>query len=88
MKIINNTSLNYTTIGSIIDNILSITKGTTHYIGQIEWTILEINGHKIKIQITCKVPTLVILIKEFLKSLVEKKNNEILFSLTLADAKL
>ena len=42
MKIINNTSLNYSTIGSIIDNILSNTKGTTHYIGQKEWTILKI----------------------------------------------
>ena len=48
MKIINNTSLNYSTIGSIIDNIMSNTKGTTHYVGQIEWTILEINSHKIK----------------------------------------
>ena len=40
MKIINNTSLNYSTIGSIIDNIISNTKGTTHYVGQKEWTIL------------------------------------------------
>lgn len=51
MKIINNTSLNYSTIGFIIDNIMSNTQGTTHYVGQVEWTILEINGHKIKIQI-------------------------------------
>ena len=49
MKIINNTSLNYSTIGSIIDNIISNTQGTTHYVGQKEWTILEINGHKTKI---------------------------------------
>ena len=51
MKIINNTSLNYSTIGSIIDNIMSNTQVTTHYIGQKEWTILEINGHKITIAI-------------------------------------
>ena len=51
MKIINNTSLNYSTIGFIIDNIISNTKGTTHYVGQKEWTILEINSHKITIQI-------------------------------------
>lgn len=51
MKIINNTSLNYSTIGFIIDNIISNTQGTTHYVGQIEWTILEINGHKITITI-------------------------------------
>ena len=54
MKIINNTSLNYSTIGSIIDNIMSNTQGTTHYIGQKEWTILEINSHKITITIKKK----------------------------------
>lgn len=64
MKIINNTSLNYSTIGSIIDNILSDTEGTTHYVGQIEWTILEINGHKITIQI------------RYLKSYVEWRFDE------------
>ena len=64
MKIINNTSLNYATIGSIIDNILSNTKGTTHYVGQKEWTILEINTHKITITI------------RYLKSYVECKFDE------------
>ena len=64
MKIINNTSLNYSTIGSIIDNIMSNTQGTTHYVGQVEWTILEINGHKIKIQI------------RYLKSYVEWRFDE------------
>lgn len=64
MKIINNTSLNYLAIGSIIDDILLNTKGTTHYVGQIEWTILEINGHKIKIQI------------RYLKSYVEWRFDE------------
>ena len=51
MKIINNTNLNYSTIGSIIDNIMSSTKETTHYVGQKEWAILEINTHKITITI-------------------------------------
>lgn len=51
MKIINNTSLNYSTIGSIIDNIMSNTQGTTHYVGQVEWTIVQINNHKITITI-------------------------------------
>ena len=64
MKIINNSSLNYLAIGSIIDDILLNTKGTTHYVGQIEWTILEINGHKIKIQI------------RYLKSYVEWRFDE------------
>ena len=64
MKIINNTSLNYATIGSIIDNIMSSTKGTTHYIGQKEWTILEINTHKITITI------------RYLKSYVEWRFDE------------
>lgn len=64
MKIINNSSLNYLAIGSIIDDILSNTKGTTHYIGQIECTMLEINGHKITIQI------------RYLKSYVEWRFDE------------
>ena len=64
MKIINNTSLNYSTIGFIIDNIMSKTKGTTHYVGQKEWTILEINSHKITIHI------------RYLKSYVEWRFDE------------
>ena len=51
MKIINNTNLTYSTIGSIMENIMSNTKGTTHYVGQIEWTILEIDNHKITVTI-------------------------------------
>lgn len=64
MKIINNTSLNYSTIGFIIDNIMSNTQGTTHYVGQVEWTILEINSHKITIAI------------RYLKSYVEWRFDE------------
>ena len=64
MKIINNTSLNYSTIGFIIDNIMSNTQETTHYIGQKECTILEINSHKITITI------------RYLKSYVEWRFDE------------
>ena len=69
MKIINNTSLNYATIGSIIDNILSNTKGTTHYVGQIEWTILEINSHKI-------IAMIITITIRYLKSYVEWRFDE------------
>lgn len=51
MKIINNTSFDYATIGSIIDVILSNTKGKTHYVGQKEWSILKIAGKTILIRI-------------------------------------
>lgn len=45
IKIINNTNLNFATIGQAIDKIIaSGDEGDTHYYGQIEWTILEING--------------------------------------------
>lgn len=64
MKIINNTSLNYSIIGFIIDNIMSNAKGKTHYVGQKKWTILEINSHKITIQI------------RYLKSYVEWRFDE------------
>jgi hypothetical protein len=64
MKIINNTNLSYSTIGLIIDNIISNAKGTTHYVGQIEWTILEIDNRKIAITI------------RYLKSYTEWRFNE------------
>lgn len=51
MKIINNTHLNYSTIGSIIDRIIPNIENRTHYIGKVEWTILEIDNHKITITI-------------------------------------
>ena len=43
IKIINKTKLSYATIGSVIDKIMQA-GDDTHYIGQIEWTILEIYG--------------------------------------------
>ena len=49
MKIINNTSLNYLTIGSIIDDILSNTKGTTHFYENHKKLGLTISGHNHKL---------------------------------------
>lgn len=64
MKIINNTDLDYSTIGLLIDKIMENSKGTTHYVGQKGWTILEINSHKITITI------------RYLKSYVEWRFDE------------
>lgn len=43
IKIVNKTKLNYTTIGTVIDQIM-MGDDDTHYEGQIEWTVLEIYG--------------------------------------------
>ena len=51
MKIVNETDLSYSTIGLIIDNIMEKDTGSTHYYGQIEWTIVEMAHRKIKVQI-------------------------------------
>lgn len=51
MLIKNKTNLDYSTLGLIIDTIIENSKGTTHYVGQIEWTTLEIGIYKIKVQI-------------------------------------
>lgn len=51
MKIINKTDLDYSTIGLIIDNIMKSNTGSTHYYGQIEWTIVEMAHRKVKVQI-------------------------------------
>ena len=51
MRIINRTNLEYATIGMLIDNIMKSDTGSTHYYGQIEWTILQVGSHKIKVQI-------------------------------------
>lgn len=65
MKIINNTDLDYSTIGLLIDKIMENSKETTHYVGQVEWTILKIENHKITVQI------------RYLKSYVEWKFDEV-----------
>lgn len=51
MKIINNTSLNYSTIGQIIDSILAMGKADTHYYGQVECSTIEVREQIIKLQI-------------------------------------
>lgn len=51
MLIINKTNLEYGTIGMIIDNIMKSNTGNTMYYGKIEWTIVEVGSHKIKVQI-------------------------------------
>lgn len=51
MKIINNTSLNYSTIGQIIDSVLSMKKVDTHYYGQVECATVEVKKQIIKLQI-------------------------------------
>ena len=35
----------------LIDNIMKKDNGYTHYVGQVEWTIIEVGSHKISIQI-------------------------------------
>lgn len=51
MKIVNKTNLDYSTIGMIIDNIIKNNYADTKYYGKVEWTILQIGSHKIKVQI-------------------------------------
>lgn len=51
MKIINNTNLSYEKIGKAIDQIIDNTQGTTHYVGQVEYTTMEFKNVVVKIQI-------------------------------------
>ena len=51
MLIRNKTSLEYGTIGMIIDQIQKSNTGNTMYYGKVDWTILEVGSHKIKVQI-------------------------------------
>ena len=51
MRIINETNLEYATIGMIIDKIMESNKGNTAYYGKVELAILEVGTHKIKVQI-------------------------------------
>lgn len=51
MLIKNNTSLEYATIGMLIDDIMKKGNGYTHYVGQVEWTIIEVGSHIISIEI-------------------------------------
>lgn len=51
MKIINNTNLDYSTIGLIIDKILSENKGDTNYYGKVDVIVVEIGIYNIRVQV-------------------------------------
>ena len=51
MKIINDTELQYTTIGKIIDLIMEKDEGDTHYFGQVQVATMEVGMKKIRVQI-------------------------------------
>lgn len=51
MKIINETNLCYAELGLLIDNIIKIDNGSTHYHGQVELTTVEFGSHIIQVQI-------------------------------------
>lgn len=51
MRIINETNLEYATIGMIIDKIMKSNNGNTAYYGKVEFAILVVGTHKIKVQI-------------------------------------
>ena len=51
MKIINETNLCYAELGLLIDNIIKIDIGSTHYYGQVELTTIEFGSHIIRVQI-------------------------------------
>ena len=65
MKIINNTNLDYSTIGLIIDDILSKYKGSTNYYGKVDVIVVEIGIYSIRVQV------------RYLKSFVEWKFDEL-----------
>lgn len=51
MKIINNTNLDYSTIGLIIDNIIKNSAGDTIYYGKIDILKIEVGIYNIRVQI-------------------------------------
>lgn len=51
MLIKNNTSLNYQTIGNIIDKITTENIEDTHYFGQVQWCQMNVYGKTINVQI-------------------------------------
>lgn len=46
MKIVNETNCSYSVIGKCIDTIMKYSEGTTHYVGQVEHTTVEILDEK------------------------------------------
>ena len=51
MKIVNNTDLDYSTIGLLIDHIIKNSHEDTNYYGKIDWCKIKIQEKTIKIQI-------------------------------------
>lgn len=51
MLIRNKTNLEYGTIGMLIDKIMKYNTGNTAYYGKIEYCIMQVGSHKIKVQI-------------------------------------
>lgn len=51
MKVVNNTDLDYSTIGLLIDHITKTSHEDTNYYGKVDWYTLIVHNKKIKIQI-------------------------------------
>lgn len=51
MLIRNKTNLGYVTIGMLIDEIMKSNTGNTAYYGKIEFCTMQVESHKIKVQI-------------------------------------
>lgn len=51
MKIVNNTDLPYGVIGLMIDKIIENGKDDTHYFGQVEVCVMQVQDRKIRVQI-------------------------------------
>lgn len=51
MKIVNETSLTYKSIGTIIDRVMASNTGNTMYYGKTEYTLLEFGSSRIEVRI-------------------------------------
>ena len=51
MEIVNNTDLPYGVIGLMIDKIIENGKDDTHYFGQVETGVMQVQDRKIRVQI-------------------------------------
>lgn len=51
MKIVNETNLTYREIGTLIDYVMNDTRGSTHYVGKIDFCVVSLGEHRVEIQI-------------------------------------
>ena len=51
IKIINNTNLEFATLGSIIDSTIKHSYADTIYYGKVEFGVIEVGSHMIEIEI-------------------------------------